>query len=293
MLKILVIDADSTFASLLGKAMVSEGHETRIASDAKYGLMRAKALEPDLVLVDTNLPGITGTQLIKELKPLVPGRIVVCAESNALEDVKAAIAAGASDYVLKSSGVDSIVLRVCPPDDSEMSDDETSGETSEVPASTNPPSRLARAPVKDGKRPFCVVVAHQDSEKRAFITEIVERLNRALHVIEVSSSAAAIAACAENRTVMLVIDWDMSDPPARTALRTVREAEHGNTIATFVTNKSHSPEKQHRALYEGALAFACEPWDDGSLEGQLKQALDLIRKRRRKAVIKAREAKSA
>ena len=61
----------------------------------------------------------------------------------------------------------------------------------------------------------------------------------------------------------------------------------------FVTYKGHSPEKQRLAMYAGALAFAGEPWADGSLEGQLKQAFDVIRKRRRRARINALQAKAA
>lgn len=296
MLKVLVIDADSDFASRLGKAILDEGHEARIVGDAKYGIVRARTLEPDLVLVDTNLPGVTGTQLIEELKPFVPGRIVVCTDSDDPEYVKATIAAGASDFVLKSSGIDSIISRTCPSDD-----DEESGEDVEdvgdggsgSPGSKKGRTRTLRAPLKEGKRPFCVVVAHVDDQKRSFIAEIVERLNRAIHVIEVSSSTEAIAACAQNRTVMLVIDWEMPDIPARIAMRSVQEAKNGKAIAMFVTYKGHSPEKQRLAMYAGALAFAGEPWADGSLEGQLKQAFDVIRKRRRRARINALQAKAA
>jgi chemotaxis response regulator CheB len=44
------------------------------------------------------------------------------------------------------------------------------------------------------------------------------------------------------------------------------------------------------------MAFAGEPWDDGSLEGQFAHTLDVIRKRRRKAkmlALKAQEEKAA
>ncbi len=293
MLKVLVIDADSDFASRLGKAILDEGHEARIVGDAKYGIARARTLEPDLVLVDTNLPGVTGTQLIEELKPFVPGRIVVCTDSDDPEYVKATIAAGASDFVLKISGIDSIISRTCPSDDDEESGEDVGDGESGSPGSKKGRTRTLRAPLKEGKRPFCVVVAHADNEKRSFITEIVERLNRAIHVIEVSSSTEAIAACAQNRTVMLVIDWEMPDIPARIAMRSIQEAKNGKAIAMFVTYKGHSPEKQRLAMYARALAFAGEPWADGSLEGQLKQAFDVIRKRRRRAKINALQAKAA
>ena len=77
MLKVLVIDADSDFASLVGRALLNAGHETRIVGDAKYGIVRAKAFEADLVLVSGELPGVAIADYVQELKPLVPGRIIV------------------------------------------------------------------------------------------------------------------------------------------------------------------------------------------------------------------------
>jgi len=304
MFKVLVIDADSNFASALGRAIVKEGHEARIVGDAKYGIVRARAFDPDLVFIDTNVPGVRGTELIEELKTMVSGRVVVCAESDDENAVKAAIAAGASDYVLKSSGIDAIIERTCKSDgtgdaggsgkdeDQDNGDGENDGEpNSSVPVKKQ--ARGLRAPTKEGKRPFCVVVAHSDDEKRAFISEIVERLNSSVRVIEVKTSIDAITACAENRTVLLVIDWEMPEIPTRQVMKSVHDSKHGSTISMFVTYKGHSPEKQRVAMFAGALAFAGEPWDDGSLEGQLKHTLDVIRMRRRKAKLKALQAKAA
>lgn len=300
MLKVLVIDADSNFASVLGREIVKEGHEARIVGDAKYGIVRARAFEPDLVLMDTNIPGVVGTRLIEDLKSFVPGRIVICTDSNDPADVKAAIAAGASDYVLKNSGIEAIISRTCisddagdAGDDADDSDDggqeDGSGSSSQKKASM----QMLRAPLKEGKRPFCVVIAHTDRDKRSFITEIVERLNRVVRVIEVSSSMDAITTCAANRTVMLIIDWEMPDIAARQVMRTVHGSKHGKTVAMFVTYKGHSPEKQRVAMYAGAMAFVGEPWDNGSLEAQLKKAFNVIRKRRRTAMIKAQQTKVA
>ncbi len=302
MLKVLVIDADTGFASLLGRELVKLGHEARIVGDAKYGIVRAKAFQPDLVLVANNVPGVVGAELIEELKTLVSGRIVVCAGDHGTLGVKEAITAGATDYVLKSSGIEAIIARTCKSDasdnpgeghdaaGSDESDDDAAPEPTGVKRT---PSAMLRAPLQDGKRPFCVIVAHVDGEKRAFITEILERLNRAIRVVEVKSSMDAITACAENRTVMLVIDWEMPDLSARQVMSSVKKSPHGKTISMFVTYKGHSPEKQRVAMFAGALAFAGEPWDDGSLEGQLKQTLDLIRKRRRRAKMKALQSKAS
>lgn len=309
MIKVLVIDADSDFASLVGRALLKDGHETRIVGDAKYGIVRAKSFEADLVLLSGELPGVTTTDYIQEIKPLVPGRIVVCGNSEDAAVITASVTAGAADYVLKNSGPDKILARVLKDvepsapkaedasadADDDDSDDGEDAITDEA-AAKKPAMKSLRAPVQDGKRPFVVVVGHSDEEKRAFQTEIIERLNASLHVIEVSTTEEAIQACAENRTVMVTLDWELSDPPTKQAMKTIRESKNGKAIALFITYKSRSPEKQRLAEFGGAMAFAGEPWDDGSLEGSFNHVLDVIRKRRRKAkmvALKAQEEKAA
>jgi len=304
MLKVLVIDADSDFASLVGRSLLQAGHETRIVGDAKYGMVRAKAFEADLVLLSGDLPGVTTPEFIQELKPLVPGRIVVCGNSEDAGVITSAVTAGASDYVLKDSGPVKILARVlkdaeasastddsAEPTESAEESDEESDENDDTMTETAAPKKVGmkslRAPVRDGKRPFVVVVAHEDPEKRAFQTEIIERLNTSVHVMEVSTTADAIQACEENRTVMVTLDWQMTDPPTKQAMKTIKEAKNGKAIAQVVTYKSRSPEKQRLAEFGGAMAFAGEPWDDGSLEGSIRHTFDVVRARRRKAKIKA------
>ena len=105
MLKVLVIDADSDFTSLVGRSFLKAGHETRIVGDAKYGMVRAKAFGADLVLLSGSLPGVSTPDYIQEIKPMAPGRIVVCGDSEDAGVITAAVTVGASDYVLKNSGL--------------------------------------------------------------------------------------------------------------------------------------------------------------------------------------------
>ena len=230
MLKVLVIDADSDFASLVGRSLLEAGHETRIVGDAKYGIVRAKAFEADLVLLSGSLPAVSIPDFINELKPMVPGRIVVCGDSEDAGIITAAVTAGAADYVLKNSGPVKILARVLKDADSgseptaenstesssddseEDSTDEDAVEEGSDTKSSNKGVKSLRAPVREGKRPFVVVVAHSDPDKRAFQTEVIERLNTSIHVMEVSTSEDAIQACAENRTVMAAMDWEFTAP---------------------------------------------------------------------------------
>ncbi|MDA0349482.1 MAG: response regulator transcription factor [Verrucomicrobia bacterium] len=65
--------------------------------------------EPDVILLDLNLPGMNGLDSISWLKDYVPkSKIIVLTQSNKEADILRAITLGASGYLLKSSSVNQI-----------------------------------------------------------------------------------------------------------------------------------------------------------------------------------------
>jgi two-component system, OmpR family, alkaline phosphatase synthesis response regulator PhoP len=65
---ILAIDDDITICRLLELELASEGFYVSTCSDGKEGLRRVKNELPDLVLLDLDLPGLSGEAVCKELK---------------------------------------------------------------------------------------------------------------------------------------------------------------------------------------------------------------------------------
>jgi DNA-binding NarL/FixJ family response regulator len=66
--------------------------------------------DPDIVLLDLNLPGMSGLESISEFKKHAPhARIIILTQSNKEADVLCAIGQGASGYLLKSTTIDQLM----------------------------------------------------------------------------------------------------------------------------------------------------------------------------------------
>ena len=73
------------------------------AGDAAQALRLAPPLQPDVVLLDNHLPGVTGIDSVKELRRLMPrARVLMLTVSEDAQDLSAALRNGAQGYLLKS-----------------------------------------------------------------------------------------------------------------------------------------------------------------------------------------------
>lgn len=69
--------------------------------------------KPDIILLDLNLPGISGLEAIPWLKEYVPNsKIIVLSQSDKESEVVSAIQLGATGYLLKSSQIDQLIASI-------------------------------------------------------------------------------------------------------------------------------------------------------------------------------------
>jgi two-component system chemotaxis response regulator CheY len=80
------------------------GYEVAEAEDGAEALARCRAGMPDLILLDWNMPVMSGIEFIQHLRGLA-GRalpkVVFCTTEHDVGHIRAAAAAGASEYVIK------------------------------------------------------------------------------------------------------------------------------------------------------------------------------------------------
>jgi type IV pilus assembly protein PilB len=66
--KVLVIDDDSDYREIVTHLLIEDGFGVVTAKNGREGVRLAKSSMPDLVLVDFNMPGLNGYEVIQELK---------------------------------------------------------------------------------------------------------------------------------------------------------------------------------------------------------------------------------
>ncbi len=102
-MRVLIADDHALFRDGLASLLGAWGHEVvGQAADGEEAVDRARALRPDLVLMDVRMPRCTGLEATRRLAGEMPGTaIVILTASEDEDDLFEAIKAGARGYVLK------------------------------------------------------------------------------------------------------------------------------------------------------------------------------------------------
>lgn len=105
MATVLIVDDAELFREALKAAFAQEGFEVvAAAADAMSGIDLAREHEPDLVMLDLLMPGMSGLEVVGTILKASPrSRVVLLTASESAEDLLAAVKAGASGYITKDT----------------------------------------------------------------------------------------------------------------------------------------------------------------------------------------------
>jgi putative two-component system response regulator len=102
--RVLIVDDSPAIAELLAQALRFEGYQVAIAEDGLAALAQVAAHRPDLILLDLDLPGLTGDAVCRQLKAdpatrLIP--VVMVTAQGAMQSRLDACNYGADDFLAK------------------------------------------------------------------------------------------------------------------------------------------------------------------------------------------------
>jgi DNA-binding response OmpR family regulator len=110
---ILIIEDEPELARHIGRALTRHGHITATKHDGVEGLRAALAGAPDLVVLDLNLPGLDGLEVLARLRQAKSAaRVIILTARGQVEDRVKGLKAGADDYLAKPFSLDELMARV-------------------------------------------------------------------------------------------------------------------------------------------------------------------------------------
>ena len=115
MISVLIVDDHALFRAGLRCRLELELDITPVgeAATAAQAVSKARALQPDLVLLDLLLPGTSGHEAIPELAKVSPrSRVLVVSSQAAPSSVRQALSAGAAGYVPKRASDQELVAAI-------------------------------------------------------------------------------------------------------------------------------------------------------------------------------------
>jgi two-component system KDP operon response regulator KdpE len=109
---ILIVDDEPQIRRVMRTTLTSHGYSVVEAASGEEALEKIRAERPDLILLDVNLPGISGLETCAEIRSSSDMPIIMLTIRNGERDKVQALDAGADDYVVKPFGVQELMARI-------------------------------------------------------------------------------------------------------------------------------------------------------------------------------------
>ncbi len=110
--KILVVDDDPAIRNLIHRFLSQQGYQVESGEDGQTGLELFEQLNPDLVVLDVNLPDTTGYKLCQEMQRRTGVFVLMLTSRTDEADKMKGFAEGADDYITKPFSLVEIGARV-------------------------------------------------------------------------------------------------------------------------------------------------------------------------------------
>ena len=112
-MKILIVEDNPTLLHAIAAALRSEQYTCETAADFTTAYDKVYVYEYDMVIVDINLPGGSGLEIIRELKKINPNTgVIVVSARDSLDNKIEGLELGADDYITKPFDMAELIARV-------------------------------------------------------------------------------------------------------------------------------------------------------------------------------------
>ena len=111
-MKALVVEDDRILADIIGFTFKREGYEVIFAEDGESALLRWTYENPDLIILDVNIPKLDGFTVCRRIREKADTPIILLTVRDEEEDIVRGLDLGADDYITKPFSPGQFVARV-------------------------------------------------------------------------------------------------------------------------------------------------------------------------------------
>ena len=252
--RVLVVDDEPDVAATLQELLVELGYEVKIAVSGPEALGLAPVYRPDAILLDLNLPGLPGAQVLEQLlrmDPLLP--VIIVTGNSDLEVARSTLKQGAFDYLPKPFGLDVLERIVAAaitrgvragPESAEDTGGGGPGPTTEV---------------TDTSGALRTVLYIEDNAANVRLVERLLEQRSGLRLLSANLGQLGLALAREHRPDMILLDLHLPDIEGEDLLRAIRsDVDLRGTPVVILSGEAHAglPEQM---LAAGAHGFLLKP----------------------------------
>ena len=256
MAKILVIDDDGIVRDALFVFLTRAGHEVFTAADGANGVQVFKAALPDLVVLDRDLPILSGSGVfdkIREVSKTVP--ILILSGYSDPEEVGAYLRSGAAAFLPKSEGLSPVLAEI---------DRLLGAPKKEAPSA--PGAAVAPPADATGKSSGLMLIADDDHETRKVLRRYFSA--QSFEILEARDGAEALELARARRPDIVLLDISM---PKKDGIEVLKELAPEMPGTGFMMITGNEDEALARSCLDfGAFDYVAKPLNLESLGGIVK-----------------------
>jgi two-component system, OmpR family, KDP operon response regulator KdpE len=110
--RVLIVDDEPQIRRVMRPALAANGYEPYEARTGEEALQALREFDPDVILLDINMPGMGGMAACREIRAASEVAIIVLSVRDSERDKIAALDAGADDYITKPFSMNEVMARI-------------------------------------------------------------------------------------------------------------------------------------------------------------------------------------
>jgi len=112
--RVMIVDDAAVMRVMLKQLLTKNGYEVVMeATSGSDAVAKYPTVKPDLVTMDITMPDMDGITAVQEILKLDPNaKIIMCSAMGTIDKVKAAIMAGAKNFLVKPLQADKVISTI-------------------------------------------------------------------------------------------------------------------------------------------------------------------------------------